>query len=105
MQVPLGGRAAQADEVLPDHARRDRRQLDPLPLGPGQEAFHRPHVGFLRVRVVVLGIEEFIPGEACRAPCPLDQRGNAASVWGAIDRLSGRGGLIPVVMGIPFPLV
>ena len=32
-------------------------------------------IGFLRVRVVVLGIEEFIPGEACRPPCPLDQGG------------------------------
>ncbi len=75
MQVPLGGRAAQADEVLADHARRDCRQLDPLPLRPGQEPLHRRHVGFLRVRVVVLGVEEFIPGEAARWPGPLDQRG------------------------------
>ena len=74
MQVSLGRRAARADEVLPDHARRDARQLDPQPLAPAEEPLDRRHVGFLRVRVVVLGIEEFIPGEAGHPPCPFDQR-------------------------------
>ena len=73
VQVSLGGEPPRPDEVLPDHARRDRRQLHPLPLAPAQEPLHRRHVRFLRVRVVVLGIEELIPREACRPPCPLDQ--------------------------------
>ena len=73
MLVTLGWRPAQADEVLADHTRRDRRQLHPLPLGPGQEHLDRPQIGPLRVRVVVLGVEIFLPGEACRPPCPLDQ--------------------------------
>ena len=43
----------------PSHQARNRRTAELI----------RP----LRVRVVVLGIEEFIPGEAGRPPCPLDQ--------------------------------
>ena len=74
VKIPLGGRATQADEVLTDHAGRDRRQLNPLTLAPGQEAFGRRHVRLLRVRVVMLGIEEFVPGEAGGPPCPHDQR-------------------------------
>ena len=68
MLVTLGGRAAQADEVLADHARRDAGQLHPLPLAPAQEPPHRPLIRPLRVRIVMLGVEEFLPGEAGRPP-------------------------------------
>ena len=42
VQVPLGGRAVQADEVLPDHAWRYRRQLHPLPLDARPETASPP---------------------------------------------------------------
>src|SRR5262249_30940861 len=62
------------DEVLADHARRDRRQLHTVPLAPAQEPPHRPLIRPLRVRIVMLGIEEFLPGEAGCPPGLLDQR-------------------------------
>src|SRR3954465_7417405 len=73
MLVTLRWRSAQPDEVLADHARRDTGQLDPLPLAPAQEPPHRPQVRLLRVRVVVLGVEIFLPGEAGRTARPHDQ--------------------------------
>ena len=45
----------------------------PSPLAPGQEPPHRRLIRFLRVRIVMLGKEELIPGEAGRTSCPLDQ--------------------------------
>ncbi len=40
--IALGGRPAQSYEVLADHPRRHRRQLDPPALAPGQELPYRP---------------------------------------------------------------
>jgi hypothetical protein len=39
---------------------------------PGQKPPHGGLIRPLRVRIMVLGKEEFLPGEACRPPCPLD---------------------------------
>jgi hypothetical protein len=41
----------------------------------GQEQPHRPHVRLLRVRVVMLGIKEFVSGEPAGVASPLDHRG------------------------------
>ena len=54
-------------------------QLDPLPLAQPRNRRTARMIGFLRVRVVMLGIEEFIPGEAGRPPCPpVGRRASAA---------------------------
>jgi hypothetical protein len=61
------------------------------------------------MRIVVLGMEEFIPGEACRTPCPLDQLrqpsnrpledwgkllGDALGASGILDRFLHRAELV-----------
>ena len=61
----------------------------PFPLAPAQEPPHRRLIGPLRVRIVVLGEEELLPGEAGRRPCPLDQlRQDAFAVarWPTLTR-------------------
>ena len=73
MLIPLGGGATQADEVLADHPRRDRRKLHALPLAPCQESPHSPLISGVGVRIVMFRVEEFVPGEACSPACPLDQ--------------------------------
>ena len=72
----LDGRAAQGHQVLPDHPRRDGRQFHaPAPPHQTRKRFHRPQVGFLGVRVVVLGVKELLPGKATRRPGTLNHRG------------------------------
>ena len=75
----------------------------PCPFDPGQEPPHRRLIRLLRVRIVMLGIEEFIPGEACRPPCPLDQLRQdrlAAGRWNrvladALNQLASASASIP----------
>ena len=40
---------------------------------------------FLRMRIQVLGVEELIPGEPGRTPCPLDQLGHVRRAVGNLD--------------------
>jgi hypothetical protein len=54
-------------------SRRDARKVDPFVHVPGHKPLERRDRGFLWVRIVVLGMEEFIQGEACPLPLLLDQ--------------------------------
>jgi hypothetical protein len=65
----------QAHDMAGIDGRQQRAGVLNSPLDPGHEPIHRPQVGFLHVPVMVFGIEIFIPGEACRTACPLDQGG------------------------------
>ena len=67
--------------------------------GPGQEPPHRRLIRFLRVRIVMLGIEEFIPGEAGRPPCPLDQLRQGRMIRGC-DRGTVGSWMISVAMRV-----
>ena len=80
MQVSLGGRAAEADEILADGPRRNARQLDTFTLDPSHESLNRRHGCFLRMRIVVLGMEEFIPGDAGRPRAGSTSDGRAADL-------------------------
>ena len=40
------------------------------------------------MRIVVLGIEEFIPGEVSRSPCPLDQHRHASAAPPVAGRIT-----------------